>query len=185
MHRIKGMTVLITGASAGIGEACAQTFASYGAHLVLTARRLDRLEKLKRDIEFEHDVSVEIRALDVRIREEVDLFARELEESGVEIDVLVNNAGLSRGLEPVHEGNPQGWDEVNASHTFHDLPLYYPMRVVRTRRYKLIWNIAHGLPYPFAYLNIAFRFPPPGFRCNSNDQVITFICLNPPDAFCL
>ena len=40
--------------------------------------------------------------------------------------------------------------EVFGSHTFHEITMYYPMRVVRERRYKLIWNIAHGLPYPFA-----------------------------------
>ena len=44
----------------------------------------------------------------------------------------------------------EGWDEVYASHTFHEITMYYPMRVVRERRYKLIWNIAHPLPYPFA-----------------------------------
>lgn len=43
-----------------------------------------------------------------------------------------------------------GWDEVYASHTFHEITMYYPMRVVRERQYKLIWNLAHGLPYPFA-----------------------------------
>ena len=48
------------------------------------------------------------------------------------------------------EEQPAGWDEINASHTFHEITMYYPMRVVRTRRHKLIWNIAHGLPYPFA-----------------------------------
>lgn len=46
--------------------------------------------------------------------------------------------------------NPSGWDEIYASHTFHEITMYYPMRVVRERRFKLIWNIAHGLPYPFA-----------------------------------
>jgi N-sulfoglucosamine sulfohydrolase len=46
--------------------------------------------------------------------------------------------------------DPQGWDEVNGSHTFHEVTMYYPMRVVRTRRHKLIWNIAHELPFPFA-----------------------------------
>ena len=44
----------------------------------------------------------------------------------------------------------EGWDEVYASHTFHEITMYYPMKVVRTRKYKLIWNIAHGLDYPFA-----------------------------------
>jgi N-sulfoglucosamine sulfohydrolase len=52
--------------------------------------------------------------------------------------------------EAVREESPKGWDAVNASHTFHEITMYYPMRVVRTREYKLIWNIAAGLPYPFA-----------------------------------
>ncbi|MBN1125726.1 MAG: sulfatase-like hydrolase/transferase [Sedimentisphaerales bacterium] len=46
--------------------------------------------------------------------------------------------------------HPDGWDEIYASHTFHEITMYYPMRVVRDRRYKLIWNIAYGLEYPFA-----------------------------------
>ena len=45
---------------------------------------------------------------------------------------------------------PVGWDMVRASHTFHEITMYYPMRVIRTRKYKLIWNLAHQLPYPFA-----------------------------------
>ena len=50
----------------------------------------------------------------------------------------------------LNEKNPVGWDKVRASHTFHEITMYYPMRVIRTRKHKLIWNIAHGLPYPFA-----------------------------------
>ena len=53
-------------------------------------------------------------------------------------------------LSVLEQENPQGWDEIYASHTFHEITMYYPMRVVRTRRYKLIWNIAHKLDYPFA-----------------------------------
>ena len=53
-------------------------------------------------------------------------------------------------LSAMQEVNPKGWDEVQASHTFHEITMYYPMRVIRSRKYKLIWNIAHGLPYPFA-----------------------------------
>ncbi len=52
--------------------------------------------------------------------------------------------------EVMAQSSSEGWDEVFASHTFHEVTMYYPMRVVRGRRYKLIWNIAHGLPYPFA-----------------------------------
>ncbi|HZL89912.1 MAG TPA: sulfatase [Pirellulaceae bacterium] len=50
----------------------------------------------------------------------------------------------------VTEENPKGWDEVNASHTFHEITMYYPMKVVRMRTHKLIWNIAYPLPFPFA-----------------------------------
>jgi N-sulfoglucosamine sulfohydrolase len=50
----------------------------------------------------------------------------------------------------IEQEQPEGWDEVYASHTFHEITMYYPMRVVRTRTHKLIWNIAHPLPYPFA-----------------------------------
>jgi N-sulfoglucosamine sulfohydrolase len=53
-------------------------------------------------------------------------------------------------LSVLEQEHPQGWDEIQASHTFHEIQMYYPMRVVRTRRYKLIWNIAHPLPFPFA-----------------------------------
>lgn len=53
-------------------------------------------------------------------------------------------------LNTLEEEHPEGFDEIYASHTFHEITMYYPMRVVRQRRYKLIWNIASGLPYPFA-----------------------------------
>src|SRR5262245_14565027 len=53
-------------------------------------------------------------------------------------------------LAVVGEEKPKGWDEVYASHSFHEVTMYYPMRVVRTRQYKLIWNVAAPLPFPFA-----------------------------------
>lgn len=56
-----------------------------------------------------------------------------------------------KSFEPIiEEENPEGWNEVYASHTFHEITMYYPMRVVRSKNYKLIWNIAHPLEYPFA-----------------------------------
>jgi len=53
-------------------------------------------------------------------------------------------------LGAVEEENPSGWDEVYLSHTFHEVTMYYPVRVVRERKYKLTWNIAHALAFPFA-----------------------------------
>ena len=62
-----------------------------------------------------------------------------------------NNSFQGRSFKYVLEQeHPKGWDVTYASHTFHEITMYYPMRVVRRRRYKLIWNIAHGLDYPFA-----------------------------------
>jgi len=50
----------------------------------------------------------------------------------------------------LEEEKPEGWDEIYTSHTFHEVTMYYPMRAVRQRKFKLIWNIAHKLNYPFA-----------------------------------
>ena len=90
-------------------------------------------------------------------------------KTGIACDALVNFTDLAptildfagalpgasslqgRSFKPVlNQEHPEGWDETYASHTFHEITMYYPMRVVRQRRYKLIWNIAHGLDYPFA-----------------------------------
>lgn len=108
---LEGARVLVTGASAGIGRSCARTFASGGAHLVLVARRLERLEALARELEDVHGTRVQIQALDVRDAEAVQAFGQRLEADGIP-DVLVNNAGLSRGLAPLHEGRIQDWEEM-------------------------------------------------------------------------
>jgi N-sulfoglucosamine sulfohydrolase len=94
-----------------------------------------------------------------------DLVPTILEFVGVAEPTYESQIGLQRLREqvpPTHglhgrsflsilgEENPAGWDEVFASHTFHEIQMYYPMRVIRNRRFKLIWNLAHGLPYPFA-----------------------------------
>jgi serine 3-dehydrogenase len=100
--------VLITGASAGIGAACARAFAAEGCRLILAARRLDRLEKLAGELSAEA-LPIE---LDVRQREAVDAAVADLPAAWREIDILVNNAGLSRGLEPLHTGDPRDWEEM-------------------------------------------------------------------------
>ena len=112
MNRIRGRTALITGASAGIGEACARQLAGRGADLVLVARRADRLEALREELTGEHGVHVRAEALDVRDRPAVEELAERLDAEGVAVHVLVNNAGVGRGLEPVHEGEPRDWDEM-------------------------------------------------------------------------
>jgi 3-hydroxy acid dehydrogenase / malonic semialdehyde reductase len=105
-------TVLVTGASAGIGAACARAFARAGARLVLTARRLERLEALARELEEAQGTAKLALALDARDREAVLATLGGLPEGWGEVDVLVNNAGLGRGLERLSEGDPAEWDEM-------------------------------------------------------------------------
>ena len=95
--------VLITGASSGIGAACAKAFAEAGARLILCARRGDRLAELVTTL----DTEAEVIELDVRDRETVNP-----ELGGREVDVLVNNAGLAAGYEPLQTGDPDLWDRM-------------------------------------------------------------------------
>jgi 3-hydroxy acid dehydrogenase / malonic semialdehyde reductase len=110
MNRIEA-TVLITGASAGIGEACARAFAGAGARLVLAARRADRLEALARELRDAHGTESHVLALDVR---DVGVVTRVLDDLPAEwaVDVVVNNAGMARGVDPVQAGDPRDWDEM-------------------------------------------------------------------------
>ncbi|MGH7475821.1 MAG: SDR family NAD(P)-dependent oxidoreductase [Longimicrobiales bacterium] len=101
--------VLVTGATAGIGEACARRFAAEGDRLVLWARRADRLERLARALPADEP---RVDVVDVRDRPAVEHAAAALERDGVEVDVLINNAGLSVGMDAVFEGAPEDWERM-------------------------------------------------------------------------
>ena len=100
--------VLITGATSGIGLACARKFAANGDRLILTGRNQQRLDEIKKEI----DAEVVTLAFDVRNREEAERQLGSLPADWQAIDVLVNNAGLALGLEPEYEGNLDDWDAM-------------------------------------------------------------------------
>jgi serine 3-dehydrogenase len=104
--------VFITGASAGIGQACAEAFAAEGARLVLAARRQDRLQALAARLHEAHGTDTLLLELDVRDREAVNAAVAGLPAGWADIDVLVNNAGLSRGLDRVQSGSHVDWEEM-------------------------------------------------------------------------
>lgn len=112
MTDIRGKWVLITGASAGIGEACARRLAASGAHLALWARREDRLAALASELRGDHGVEVRTASVDVRDRTAVTAAATDLLEAGLVPEVVVNNAGLASGLATVQEGDPDDWDRM-------------------------------------------------------------------------
>ncbi|KAI8077780.1 uncharacterized protein BX664DRAFT_343475 [Halteromyces radiatus] len=116
MGRLQGKTVFITGSSAGIGEACAREFAKEGSNLVLAARRVDRLEKLKQELLEQHkDINIHTVAMDVRDKKQIDEAVKNLPESVRDIDVLVNNAGMVHGVDPLVEVKEEDLDIMFAT----------------------------------------------------------------------
>jgi NADP-dependent 3-hydroxy acid dehydrogenase YdfG len=103
--------VLITGASSGIGAACAKIFAHAGAKLILAARRWDCLQQLADSLDIPSD-KIHLLALDVCDRLAVESTINNLPPSWSNIDILINNAGLSRGLDKLHQGDFQDWEEM-------------------------------------------------------------------------
>lgn len=97
--------VFITGASSGIGRACAYAFAKNSDDLILCARRINKLEEIKIDIERKYGVNVYIYELDVTNYEKVAKIVKKILEKIKKIDILVNNAGLALGLEKFYESN--------------------------------------------------------------------------------
>jgi NADP-dependent 3-hydroxy acid dehydrogenase YdfG len=112
MQKLNGKIVFITGASSGIGEACALAFAAEGARLLLAARRVERFQELTPKLKDAGAADVHTFSLDVRDAAQVASQLDALPEEWKAIDILVNNAGLSRGLEKLHEGKLQDWDEM-------------------------------------------------------------------------
>lgn len=109
---LRGKVVLVTGASSGIGWACARVFAAQGARLILAARRKTRLEHLAATIRRTVGIPCLVWAVDVRHRVAVESGIRALPRPWRKIEVLINNAGLSRGLGKLHEGSHQDWEEM-------------------------------------------------------------------------
>lgn len=108
MTNIKDKIVFVTGASSGIGEACAQRFSAEGARVIVAARRSERLKSLTQKLNGESYALV----LDVRDPEAVQAAIDGLPAQWRDIDILVNNAGLSRGLDLFHEAKINDWEEM-------------------------------------------------------------------------
>lgn len=108
---IMSKTILITGATSGIGLACARKFAENGDRLILTGRNEHRLAEISKELTAK-GTEVLALAFDVRDREKAQTSIANLPTEWQEIDVLVNNAGLALGLEPEYEGDPDDWETM-------------------------------------------------------------------------
>lgn len=112
MQSLKNKIVFITGASSGIGKSCAEQFAAFGARLIISARRTDRIKKLAAELIQKNQVDVLPIELDVRNKKMVQDTIDQLPDHWKNIDILINNAGLALSTDKIQEGNPENWDTM-------------------------------------------------------------------------
>ena len=112
MGLLSDKIVFITGASSGIGKACAFEFASEGANLILAARRLKNLKDLEESLKQKFGIKVHSIQLDVRNKEKTEESITSLPDELKNVDILINNAGLARGFDKLYEGNIDHWEEM-------------------------------------------------------------------------
>lgn len=112
MKRLKNKIAFVTGASSGFGEATAYRLAGIGMNLIIAARRIEKIKKIANEIKKKYKVKVLPIQLDVRKQKDVKKVIGSLPEDWKKIEVLINNAGLSRGLNKIQDGVLLDWEEM-------------------------------------------------------------------------
>lgn len=162
MPLLKDKIALITGASSGIGRACAEVFARECARLLICARREDRVKQLAHELADKYGIETHAFGLDVRNQKEVETKLTSLPERWRAIDILVNNAGLSRGLDKLHEGLLSDWEEMidtNVKGLLYVSRVVLPWMVARKRGDVVnIGSIAGHEVYPGGNVYCASKF---------------------------
>lgn len=110
MISVNGKLVLITGATSGIGRACAEIYAKNGANLIITGRRDDRLAKIQNELENKYNIIAAPYCFDVRDREAVAVFGQELKDKHLIPYIFINNAGLAKGMSAIQDGEIDDWE---------------------------------------------------------------------------
>jgi NADP-dependent 3-hydroxy acid dehydrogenase YdfG len=149
---MKNKKVFVTGASSGIGEACAEVFAREGADLILLARREEKLNEVAKRLCDTYNVEIKTFQCDVRNRDEVNEVISSLDEGWENIDVLINNAGLASGLGTVQEGDVEDWEimiDTNLKGLLYVSRAVLPLMVARqTGTVVNIGSVAGETAYP-------------------------------------
>jgi 3-hydroxy acid dehydrogenase / malonic semialdehyde reductase len=162
MSSFNDRIVFVTGATSGIGRSCARAFAAEGARVLFCGRRPDRLERLGDEIAAEFGVPVHFFPLDVRDLAAVEAALAGLPAEWKAVDVLVNNAGLSRGLDKLHEGKIDDWEEMidtNVKGLLYVSRAVIPGMIARGRGHIInIGSIAGHELYPGGNVYCATKF---------------------------
>ncbi|EMR14149.1 short-chain dehydrogenase/reductase [Methylophaga lonarensis MPL] len=142
--------ILITGATAGFGEACARQFAAAGWRLILTGRRLEKLQQLQSELGGAEQTHIE--AFDISDRSACEAMFEHLPEGFAEVDVLLNNAGLALGLEPAWQTSLDDWErmvDTNIKGLMYMTRLILPRMQQRANGYIInVGSVAGNWPYP-------------------------------------
>ncbi len=187
MNALNGKVVMITGASSGIGMACARAFAGVGAKLLLGARRIDRLNALARDIKEQNSVEVLALPMDVTKFKGLEKTWSGLPEPWKEVEVLINNAGLSLSLNKLHEGEIEDWEtmiDTNVKGLLYVTRLVAPGMAERDRGHIInIGSIAGLGVYPggnvYCATKSAVRALSQGLRMDLFGKSIRVTTINP------
>ncbi len=184
---LKGKICFITGASAGIGAATAMAFAAEGARLLLAARRAGKLAEVASRALENGAEAVHSFPLDVRSRDAVQRAIDELPEEWAEIDILINNAGLSRGLDKLYTGRIEDWEEMidtNVKGLLYVTRAVVPGMVVRGRGHVVnIGSMAGEMVYPngavYCGSKAAVQAINDGLREDVLGTPVRVTCINP------
>jgi NADP-dependent 3-hydroxy acid dehydrogenase YdfG len=187
MHTLNDQIVFVTGASSGIGAATAMEFARHGARLLLCARRLDKLQAMDAALRDAGAPDVYSFALDVQGRTDVSKALEALPEAWKAIDVLVNNAGLSRGLNKLYEDDIQNWEEMldtNVKGLLYVTRAIVPGMVARNHGHVVnLGSIAGHAAYPggavYCASKAAERFITDGLRIDLNGTAVRVTTIDP------
>jgi 3-hydroxy acid dehydrogenase / malonic semialdehyde reductase len=156
------MITLITGATSGIGEACAELFAKNGHDLIITGRRQERLSSLAQSIQKKYNTKVSTLAFDVRKLSQVVANIASLPHEWKPIDVLINNAGLAAGLSSLQEGNTDDWEamiDTNLKGLLYITRQVAPLMIKEKRGHIInIASIAGKQAYPKGNVYCATKF---------------------------
>jgi 3-hydroxy acid dehydrogenase/malonic semialdehyde reductase len=184
---LKNKVVFITGASSGIGASTARAFAAHGARMLLCARRLDKLQAMEAEMRDLGAADFFAFELDVRDRDEVEGTINTLPDAWRMVDVLVNNAGLSRGLDKLWQDDVQNWEEMidtNVKGLLYVTRTVVPGMVERGRGHIInLGSIAGHMTYPGGHVycatKAAERSISDGLRIDLNGLPIRVTSIDP------